>query len=275
MDQLVATFLKSVGKGGGLDLSGANAQAATAQATGQNAINSFDPTGTANSQEQTSNNLFGQQQGATQNYVNQYAQDVANNPTVTSLYQQGNQLYNVPQLQTQATNLQNQVTNAVPAGVSAARGFDIGDTQVNNGVAQKLAYLQPQANAATANANTASQLASQFVQAGQQQNAQNLLPVQAQQSLLAQNMAAQATGWNQAMANQFQGLIDKMQSGVQLSQAEYQQAQALAQAEESYQQAQVTANAQIQAAQIGQQYQTLNPTQTLVNTFTGQSQRAK
>jgi len=64
-----------------------------------------------------------------------------------------------------------------------------------------------------------------------------------------------------------------MQSGVQLSTQEMQTAQQLAQVEENYDQALQANQTAIQEAQIGQEYQILNPSQTLANTFTGGTQR--
>lgn len=258
------------GVGGGLDLSGSTAEADKATQTGQNAINSFDPTATAQGQESQTTGNYGTQVGQAQDFANQYSQAVANNPTVTNLYQTGNALYNVPQLSKQATDLTNRVNNVLPSEYGGAKGFDIGQAQVENGAAQASAYLTPQANAATANYNQAANLAGNYVNAGIQQNAQNLLPIQTEAQQVAAAQAQEATGWNQAMQNQFNGLIQKMQSGVQLSASEMQQAQTLAQAEEAYQQNLTTQQAAIQQAQIGQQYQTLSPAQQLVNTMTGQ-----
>jgi hypothetical protein len=194
---------------------------------------------------------------------------VAANPTVTTLYNEGNNKYNVPQLATQATNLSNELTNAVPSGYSSARGFDIGNTAIQNGVAQRTAYLQPQSNAATANYNTASQLASQYVTAGQAQNAQNLLPIQAEAPLLAQQEAAQSTGWNQASQDEFDGLVSKMNAGVTLSATEMSRANVLAEQETSYENAVTQANATIQAQKIASTYQVVPQNSNLVNNFTG------
>lgn len=248
-----------------LDLTDSNDAASKAIASGQTAINSFDPTTTAGAQQQNTGNLFNTQQKQTNDYVGKYTQAVANNPTVQSLYQQGNDMFNVPALQTQATNLSNRVTNALPNAYQAARGFDIGSPQVQNGVAQSLAYLTPQSNAATANANTASGLASNFVQAGQAQNAQNLLPVQAEQQNLLQEQAAQATGWNNAAQNEYAGLIAKLQAGVQLSQSELERANTLATLQESYQQALQANQSAQETARIQNQYKEVGQNNNLFN----------
>lgn len=242
---------------------------------GQSVLNSFDPTATTNKQLGQFQNLWGTQQGQTNDYIKQYTDTIKANPSVTDLYTQGNTQYNVPGLARTANYLQNQVTNALPSAYSAARGTDIGNAQIQNGVAQRLQYLQPQSQAATTNLQTAQNLAQGYVQAGLQQNEFNLLPIQAQGQFLSDAFARQQSGFTTVAQNELDGLKAKVAAGIQLTQAEIDRANSLTQAEATYNAARVQADAQIKAAQIGQQYQTLNPSQTLVNTFTGQSQRAR
>lgn len=234
--------------------------ATTAQKTGESAINSFDPTSVANTQKQSYGDLFNTQSGQSNDFVKRYADTVAGNPDVRSLYDQANQQYGVPGLAKTANYYQNVQTNAIPDAYQATRGTDISNSQVQNGVANKLAYITPQSNAATTNLQTAQGLAAGQVQAGIQQNEFNLLPVQAQQDFLAQQQAAQSTGWTQANSSEFQSLIAKMQSGVSLSQSEMDRANALAKAESDYQSALAT-------TQAANRYQTVAPGTNLVDTF--------
>ena len=253
------------------DMATANSSINSASNVGQNAINSYDPTAAGNNAINTTNNNFGTSQNEAGTIGSQLSSAVKANPTVTDLYTTANNMFNVPSLQTQATDLTNRLNNVQPNAYQAAKGFDIDSTDINNGIANATAYLQPEANAATANANTASGLASNFVQAGQAQNAQNLIPAETEATTEQQNIAAQETGWNQATASQLQGLIDKMNAGVTLSGSELQAANQLAQTEENYnaaiQSAQIGANAQIQSAQYANQYQKLSPAEQLINTF--------
>lgn len=252
------------------DMATANSSINSAGNVGQNAINSYDPTAAGNTSAKQVTQNFGTAQSQNAAAVDPLQSVVNSNPTVTSLYNQGNDMFNVPALKNTATRLQNSVTNAIPDAYQAAKGFDISATDINNGVAAKTAYLTPQANAATANANTAAGLAQGFVTAGQAQNAQNLIPAQENAALTAQNQAAEATGWNQAQKSTLDGLISKMQSGVTLSQNEMDAANKLAATEASYNQAVVQANASVQVANIGNQYKSLAPSETLYNTSTGQ-----
>lgn len=235
-----------------------------AQQTGQNAINAFNPQDMAGTQRAGFSSLLGSQVGAggptnSQDYFNKYSQAVAANPSVQNLYSQGNQMFNVPQLANQAAYLQNQVTNVAPTQYSLARGFDVGDAQVQNAINTNLRFLQPQASAATNQAQTAQQLAGQFVQSGIAQNQFNLLPVQQQGQMLSDALARQSTGFNIAAQNELQGLQAKMNAGVTLSQAEYSRANDLLAQQTAYQQ-----------SLLGIQYQNVGAGNSLVNTFTGQ-----
>ncbi len=235
------------------DLPGSS-QVTDAMGQGQSAVNGFDPTATANNLNQGFTGLAKSQLGqGPQNagdYLNAYASQVAKNPSVTSLYTTANQQFNVPQQQQQATYLQNQVNQAVPQAYQQARGFDYSDAQVQNQANTNLRFLQPQANAAQANANTAATLASNYVQAGQQQNLQNLLPIQSYQTTMNQALAAQATGWTQDAQNQFAGLQAKMAQGVALSQQEMQSMATLTQAKEQYDAAIAGQQEALQQAQL-------------------------
>lgn len=239
-----------------------NGLADQAQQTGSSAISAFNPTAQANSVRSGFNDLANQQQGTVQGFTNTYANAVAANPDVRSLYNQANEQFGVPQLAQRANYLNTQVTNQLPMQQQLMRGFDANQNQVDNATNQALRYLQPQATAATNASQTAQNLANQSVGYGITQNQMNLLPVQQQGQMLNDVLARQATGYTTAAQSELQGYIDKMNAGVQLSQAEYQRANQLAQAEASY-------NSQIQSQTIASQNITLGQGQTYYNPVTG------
>lgn len=232
-------------------------QVSDAMGSGTSAVNNFNPQDIANNRINSSNQLLSSQTGGgpsnANDYMKAYASQVASNPSVQSLYNQGNQMFNVPSLQTQATSLQNAVNQETPNVYAMGRGFDMSNEQAQNKINNDLMFLQPEANAATANANTASNLASNFVQAGLAQNNYNLMPIQNYGQMLTQSMAAQATGWNAANQNLYDGLVQKMNNGVALSQTEMQQMAQLAQAKEQYDAAIAGQQAGVQEAKIGAQ----------------------
>ena len=209
--------------------------AGSAQESGRNAINAFDPTASANTIRGGFNMLANQQTGNVQGFTDKYAQAVANNPNVQSLYDTANTAFGVPQLAERANRLNTQVTNQLPMQTQLMRGFDASQGQIDNATNFNLRFLEPQATAATNASQTAQNLAGQRVQAGITQNQMNLLPIQQQGTMLNDVMARQATGYNIAAPTELDGLINKMNAGVTLSQAEIARANALAQQETSYQ----------------------------------------
>jgi len=169
------------------DMANASSKISDATNAGNTAINSYDPTAAGNTSTGAVTGNFNTAQSQNRQAVDPLSATIKSNPTVTSLYQTGNSLYNVPQLASQATNLQNRMNNVQPAGYAAAKGYDIDSTDINNGIANATSYLQPELNQAENNYNTASGLAANFVNAGIQQNAQNLIPAQENATLTAQN----------------------------------------------------------------------------------------
>jgi len=255
----------------GFDIGSYNQQGSDAYKQGQSAVNSFDPTSKVKNWLGDYNNMLGSQLGTAKNYQNEFANTIAGNPQMQDTYAKANEMYNVPGLAQEANRLTQQVNNQLPQQYQLARGFDVGDAQVQNAANVANRFLAPQATAAQQNANTAQGLASGYVTQQQAQNTQSLLPIQAYGQFLSQNQAAQTTGWTDSLKNELDGLVAKMQSGVQLSEQEMQRAQQLAATAEAYQQAQLQANTQLANTQLQQRYQTLNPAQRLVNTVTGAS----
>jgi hypothetical protein len=244
------------------------AEANQAQSTGQNAINAFDPNAISSGTRAGFNSLYGEQNATQNDFINQYKQAISSNPSVQNLYTTGNELYNVPGLASRANTLNNLVLTTPQTTLDTAKGFNYDQNQVNNQTALTLGRLSPLATAATNQLQTAQGLAGQYVQAGITQNQFNLLPVQAQQQYLSELYARQQSGYTTAAEQEYNGLVAKMQSGVQLSQAEYTRANQLAQSEYDYKSA-------VQTAQLANQYKNVAAGNTLVNTFTGGTYKAK
>lgn len=236
------------------------------KSTGENALNAYDPSATASGYLNKNNAMFGSQVGGgpsnATDYMTAYKNSISANPAVQQLYQQGNQMFNVQPLAQNANQLQNAILQAPQQTLDTARGFNYDANQIANQVNLTLGRLSPLAAAATNQAQTAQQLANQYVQAGITQNQMNLLPIQQYGSMLADAMARQSTGFTTAMQAEFQGLQAKMQAGVQLSQAEIQRANQLASSQYAYEQA-------IKTAQLNNQFQTVPQGSNLVNTFLG------
>lgn len=261
-----------------MDQNFASSIAQGAKDIGQNAINSFNPTATQKNYLADYNSLTAGQFGQAQDYTKRFADTIAQNPSATQYQQQGNELYNVQPLAERANYLNTQVTNAYPNAVNQARGFDYSQGQVDNAVNQNLRFLSPQATAATGQAQVAQGLADTFANRGLQQTDINLRPITAEQSFIQQQQNNQSQAYIQANQAELQGLTAKMQSGIQLSQAEYSRYNQLVQAQAQIQQAQIQAENALKVQQLqnqgtlantiqGQKYQTVAPSNNLVNTF--------
>jgi hypothetical protein len=115
------------------DLPGSD-QVSGAIGSGRSAINGFDPTAVANSNDAKFNSGFSSQVGSgpqsLNDYMKAYSGTVAANPKVQDLYTTANGMFNVPALQNQATYLNNQVTNQLPLQQSLMRGFDASQGQI-------------------------------------------------------------------------------------------------------------------------------------------------
>ena len=243
----------------------------SAMNTGKSAVSAFNPSDTSGKTLSGFNNLFGTQANQQNDYIKQYTDTIKNNPTVTQLYDTANTQYNVPGLAQNANYLNNQVLQTPQQQLNTMRGFNADQNQVNNATNQQLRILQPLASAATTNLQTAQGLAQGQVQAGIQQNATNLLPVQAQGQMQSDLWARQASGYTTAAEQEFQGLISKMNAGVQLSQNEMARANALASAEATYQSSLMSAQSAQNVARINAQNVTLPQGSTYLNTASGQA----
>lgn len=240
-----------------------------ANQSGQNAINSFDPSNYANNTMSGLNGIIGGQNNTQNQYQQAFKNQIMSQPSTTQAYQTGQQIYNVQPLQNEANQLGNAVLQAPINDVNAAKGFNYDQNQVNQKQTQDLEYLTPQANAAENNANTAQQNATNYANLQYEQNNMNLLPYQEQGQYLMQQFAAQMTGWTTASAQQLSALQDKMDQGVTLSADEMQQYATLTSAEQNYQGALAQANATVNAAQLNNNYKVLSPSQGLYDASTG------
>jgi len=237
-----------------------NSVANSAISSGNNAVNSFDPSGTANSQRTNWSNLFNNQNSTQNDFINSYNAKIASQPSLSDSYAKYGAANNLTGLGQQANTLNNAVLQTPQQNLDLAKGFNYNQNQVNQKTTQDLTKLQPLATAATNNFQTAQNLTNQQVGYQQTQNQYELQPLQAQQQMTTDAFARQMTGYTQANQAELEGLISKMNAGVTLTQAEVSRANALASAEASY-----------KSAQASTQNVTLTPNQTYLNTLTGQS----
>lgn len=240
---------------------------------GKSAISAFDPSSYAKTTMSGLNDIIGGQNNTQNDYLSAFKNQIATQPSATDYYNLGMNKFNVQPLQQQANDLGNAMLTTPNTNLNAAKGFNYDAGQVAQKNTQDLERLAPSAQAAQNNATAAQGNAMNFANMGMQQNNMNLLPIQEQGQYLMQQYAAQQTGWTTASQAQLQALQDKMDQGVALSADEMQSYSQLSQSEQSYQAALASANATVNAAKVNNQFQTLSPSQTLVNTANGGYQK--
>ena len=222
-----------------------------------------------------SQNFNQSQQNTIGNFQSGYQASVNALPTFQQLNQQANNQYNVPNLQTQATNLNNTVLQIPQTYSQATQGSDTNNNQLQQLIGQKQWELDPLAQAATNSAQTAQGLANTSVGYGIQNEQQQLAPWVAAGPMIQNQLASAAANFTQQQSDQLATLQAMVQAGTQLSASQAAQMTSLSNAKTAYDQAVAVANisaqAQIKAAQLNNENYTLNPYQQVYNTTTGQA----
>ena len=220
-----------------------------------------------------SSSFYNTQKGDVNNYLGRYTSAVNNQESLSNIQNRiGNQL-GMPALRQNANTLNTTAANIPYTYSGATRGFDVNSNQLSRIIGQKQYEIAPAVT--SANNALATGEAQYNTQIGQEQTqqAKQLLPIQSEGSMLNDRLARESTNFTSQNEAILSGYLQKLQNGVALSQTEMTTAEQLAAAKLQYDQviesAKIQATATQNAAKIGNQYQTLTPAQTLLNTFTG------
>lgn len=221
-----------------------------------------DFSGIVNQQRQATSGLLSGQQAQIGDYLQGYRNAIGGQETQQAMWNRLAQETGYPQLMQQATTLNNQLAMIPQTQISATRGYDVNANQLDRLMNMQQWKLAPLAQRATAQAQTAGQLMSGQIAATQAQQQKELLPYQAQQALLTDQLARQATMFTSQNESELQGLEYAMQTGAQLTSGQLDRYNELKKAQIAYNQAISTAN-------IAQMYRTLSPAQGVFNAVTG------
>lgn len=175
------------------------------------------------------------QDKATQDFLNKYTNTINSQPTTSAMATRIGAELGLPQLQANATSLNNTLYNIPSVYSKATTGYDVNANQLSRLIGQKQSEIAPAAALAASNAQAAEgNLATRL---GYEQADQNkaLLPLQTEQSFLQDRLARETTLFSQENQSELDGLIAKIQAGVTLSEGEKNRAQQLAVAEQNYQ----------------------------------------
>lgn len=154
----------------------------------------------------------------------------------------------LPQLRKNATTLQTTLENIPTTWNKALTGTDANQSQLDRMIAQKSGELAPVVNKVVNAQNAAEQQLSQRMGYGQADQAKQLLPYQTEQSMLSDRIAQEMTGFNNLQRSELDGLVSKMNAGIQLTQFEETRADQLAQNEKQYELQKQTLGMQQQSA---------------------------
>lgn len=218
-------------------------------------------------------NLMTGQQGDINNWLGRYSGQIGSQEGVPSIYNRTGLENNIPTLRQNANTLNTAYANIPYTYSAAATGHDVNANQLSQIIGRKTYEMAPAMT--SANNALATGLANQQQQVGatQQQQAKELLPIQAEGPMLNDYLARQATGFSTANEQKLGALVSQAQSGMGLTSTQLTLANALAVAQKQYQAqveaARIAATASENVAKIGNQYKILNPAQQLINTFSG------
>lgn len=239
--------------------------------TGKDAVGNFNPTDWAQQTQGGLKSLWNDQNSTQNQYINAFKNQIMSQPSATSLYKTGNDMFNVTGLQNTSNQLNNTILNTPNSNLDAAKGFNYDNNQVAQKTSQDLQRLAPAAAAAQANANTAAGNAANYVANGMAQNQYELQPTLQQGNYLMDSYARQQTGFTTTQQSQLDALKQKMMSGVQLSSDEMAAFSSLSNAESSYQSALTSANTELQKQKIVSQNQILPQGATYLNVSTNKA----
>jgi len=191
---------------------------------------------TANQKLGTQNLLAGQNTETT-DFLKKYTDFINSQEGASAMAGRIGTELGIPTLQANATMLRNTLTNLPTTYSKATTGYDVNNNQLSRIIGQKSSELSPAVTTAEnslANANTNLNTRMGYEQTDQ---AKALLPYTAEQTMLNDRLARETTLYTADNQRELDALIQKVQSGVTLSEGEKNRANQLAIQEKSYQNA--------------------------------------
>lgn len=174
------------------------------------------------------------QNAQTSDYLNRYKTALSGQESMSAMAKRLGTELNLPTLSENAYNINKTVRELPQTYNSATRGFDVNANQLSRIIGQKTSELAPALTTANeALANAQGSLNTQLGY-GQADNAKALLPFQTEKELLTDRLARETTLYTRESENELNVLIEKIKSGIAVSEAEKNRANELAQKELDY-----------------------------------------
>lgn len=191
-------------------------------------------------------------------FIGRYSGAINAQEPLSAINQRIENELNLPTLRQNANTINTAFSNIPYNYGSAARGFDVNANQLSRIISTKTANMTPAMNAANNALATAQNTATARIGQEQTQQTKLLSPYQTEGSMLNDYLSRQATGFTSTAEATLSGYLQKLASGVTLTQDELDNANRLATAKLAY-------DAQIESAKIGAQ-SALNVAQTSAGT---------
>lgn len=229
------------------------------------------PVQAAQAQKGQLDTLFAGQRNEQGGFLNDYKSLLGSQPTMAQSAQRIGDSLGLPQLQGNATMLRNTLSNLPSTYSAATRGTDVNNNQLQRIVGQKSSELAPAVETAERSLSGAQDNLSRMLGYETADKDRALLPIQARQQLMSEQQARETSGYSQQMQREFDGIIAKMQSGVQLSMQEKDLASRYALSEKQFEQQKQLNQQQHDLSPAAKQdrYVTLGDGATLYDTQTG------
>lgn len=200
-------------------------------------VNLNELTDTVAKQRAGTSSLLAGQNTTSSDYLKRYTDFINSQEGATAMAGRIGGELGIPTLQANATMLRNTLTNLPSTYSAATTGRDVNANQLSRIIGQKSSELSPMVQTAETSLQNAS--AERTARMGFEQYDQNkqLLPYQTEKDLLSERQAREATLYTTDNSNELTALIQKINSGVTLSEGEKNRANSLAIAEKSYENA--------------------------------------
>ena len=194
-----------------------------------------DPTVAA--QKAAGTNLLAGQKAETGSLLGRYSGAIGGQETMSALANRIGAEQGLPALRTNAANLNRTVLNIPSTITNSARGNEVSQNQADRMIGYQQNKLSPLAQEATRQQQAAEGLVSEQMGYAQADQAKQLLPYAMEQSLLTDRLARETSMFSTQNQNELDALMNKISSGVQLTEGEANRANQLAIAEKGYQNA--------------------------------------
>lgn len=174
------------------------------------------------------------QLGQTNDFLNRFKGAIGGQESVPGMAARIGGELGLPGLQSNATMLQNTMSNLPTTYSGAVRGFDVNNNQLQRIIAQKSSELAPAVTTAQNSLQSAQNTLNTQMGYTQAEQQKQLLPYQTEQSMLSDRLARETTLYTTQNQQELDALIAKTNAGITLSEGEKNRAQQLAVQEQTF-----------------------------------------